>query len=90
MLFSDLFLVNKGVLHAYHGIVLSAEGYDIKSELLLIPTHQSILKCYGESKDNREQCYGGEEMLVGTILRKSAGDKEEKLKACIINFPVQY
>ena len=29
-------------------------------------------------------------MLVGTILRKSAGDKEEKLKACIINFPVQY
>ena len=29
-------------------------------------------------------------MLVGTILRKSAGDKEEKLKACIIKFPVQY
>ena len=78
MLFSDLFLFNKAVLHAYHGIVLSAEGYDIKSELLLIPTHQSILKCYGKSKDNREQCYGGEEMLVGTILRKSAGDKEEK------------
>lgn len=29
-------------------------------------------------------------MLVGTILRKSAGDKKEKFKACIINFPVQY
>ena len=29
-------------------------------------------------------------MLVGTILIKSAGDKKEKFKACIINFPVQY
>ena len=67
-----------------------AEGYDIKNELLLIPIHQSILKCYGKSKDNRDQCYGGEEMLVGTLLRKTAGDKKEKFKACIINFPVQY
>ena len=70
--------------------MLSAEGYDIKNELVLIPIHQSILKSYGKRKDNRKQCYGGEEMLVGTILRKSAGDKEEKFKACIINFPVQY
>ena len=29
-------------------------------------------------------------MLVGIILRKSAGDKKEKFKACIINLPVQY
>ena len=29
-------------------------------------------------------------MLVGTLLRKTAGDKKEKFKACIINFPVQY
>lgn len=71
--------------------MLSAEGYDIKNELVLSPTHQSILKSYGKSKDNRKQsANGGEEMLVGTILRKSAGDKKEKFKACIINFPVQY
>lgn len=37
LLFSDLFLFNKYVLHAYHGIVPSAEGYDIKNELVLAP-----------------------------------------------------
>lgn len=80
MLFSDLFLFNKYVLHAYHGIVLSAEGYDIKNELLLTPTHQSILKYYGKSKDNKEQCYGGEEMLVGTISERLLGIRKKNLK----------
>lgn len=60
MVFSDLFMFNKGVLHAYHGIVLSAEGYDIKNQLVLIPIHQSILKSYSKRKDNRKQSVTGE------------------------------
>ena len=60
MLFSDLFLFKKYVLHAYHGIVLSAEEYDIKNELVLSPTHHSVLKSYGKIKDDRKQSAMGE------------------------------
>lgn len=40
--------------------MLSAEGYDIKNELVLSPTHQSVLKSYGKIKDDRKQSAIGE------------------------------